>query len=115
MAKGKDPDTVVNGSADVLADAMRTVFKDIGNGIADLKHDISDVKTEIGEMESRLNDRIDTTNENVQAQLAEQNESFNKRMKAHESKIQDSIKSLSQQPSKAKSSKRSTPRKGASA
>ena len=59
----------LNGSVDLLARAMRTVFSDaVQEGVKPVREDIRD-------MEGRLKKEIETglkdTNENVQAQLAQ--------------------------------------------
>ena len=55
----------LNGSVELLATAMRKVFTEaVQEGLEPVRKDMKD-------MESRLNTRIDTTNENVQAQLAQ--------------------------------------------
>ena len=72
----------LNGSVDLLASAMRQVFseavsdavKPIHKDMQGIRKDVQDVRKDMVSMEGRLNDRIDTTNKNVQAQLATQEE-----------------------------------------
>ncbi|MDE0532281.1 MAG: hypothetical protein OXI01_12655 [Albidovulum sp.] len=70
----------LNGSVNLLADAMRKVFTEavevavepLTTQVSALRTNVADMRTEIHSMEERLNKRIDTTNENMQAQFAEQ-------------------------------------------
>ena len=67
----------LNGSVDLLAKAMRAVFTEAVEGaIKPLRKDVGEIRKDMGAMETRLNTRIDagltTTNENMQAQLAQQ-------------------------------------------
>ena len=51
----------LNGSVDLLADAMRQVFQECMDGTRDaIKDDLGVVVEELGDIEGRLNDRIDT-------------------------------------------------------
>ena len=70
MSNGK-----LNGSVDLLADAMRKVFSEaVEAAVEPLTAEVKALRTEVGEMEGRLNGRIDTTNENMQVQLSRQEE-----------------------------------------
>ena len=74
----------LNGSVDLLADAMRLVFtesmeivregvkEDIKSVRKDMKEDIAVIRKDMGAMEDRLNKRNDITNSNMQAQFAQQ-------------------------------------------
>ena len=74
----------LNGSADLLANAIRQVFEEATeNGRAAIKEDLQEVKDDMHEIEKNLSSKIDnldrkidttnkTTNENMQAQFAEQ-------------------------------------------
>ena len=63
----------MNGSVDLLAQAMRKVFSESVEGaVAPLTTEVKALRTEVHDMEGRLNKRIDTTNANMQAQFAEQ-------------------------------------------
>ena len=76
----------LNGSVDMLANAMRQVFKEAVEGAVEPTHkEVKALRTDMQSMEGRLNtkidateerlnERIDTTNENVQAQLAQHRE-----------------------------------------
>lgn len=90
MANDREP---LNGSVELLANAMRQVFTDavaqgiepiagevacIRTDLADVKEDLAEVKLEVAgvkedmkNMEGRLNKRMDNLESNVQAQLAE--------------------------------------------
>ncbi len=75
-----DANMKLNGSVNLLADAMRKVFLEGMESVHDaIKGDIDAVNTNMGAMEGRLNDhidqtnkRIDTTNSNMQVQFSEQ-------------------------------------------
>ncbi len=54
-----------NGSGDLLTRAMKQVFSEV------FGEKVEPVMNETGSIEGRLNDRIDTTNENMQSQSAE--------------------------------------------
>ncbi len=56
----------MNGSADLLAKAIRKVFEETSENVRD------SVKEDMQEMEKNLSDKIDTTNQNMQAQFAQQ-------------------------------------------
>ncbi len=72
----------LNGSVDILAKAMREVFTEAVEGAVDpLTTEVKALRTEVGDMEGRLNDRIDTTNENMAAQFAAQEEKIGKLIK----------------------------------
>lgn len=76
----------LNGSVNVLADAMRQVFTEAVEKTAEpLQNEMKAMRTDMRDMEGRLNKkidatekrlnkRVDTTNENVQAQLAQHRE-----------------------------------------
>ena len=65
----------LNGSMDLLAKALRRVVTEaVEEGSAPVSTEIKALRTEVHDMEGRLNERIDTTNENVQAQLAQHRE-----------------------------------------
>ncbi len=69
----------LNGSIDLLAKAMRDVFKEsleaglvpVRKDINDMRENIDDLRENMESMENRLAGQIKTTNENVQAQLAQ--------------------------------------------
>jgi len=62
----------LNGSVDLLATAMRDVFKEAVEGAVEpIESQVKALRTDMGDMEARLNQRIDTTNENMQAQFAQ--------------------------------------------
>ena len=68
-----------NGSVDLLASAMRQVFTEAVEGAVEpINNQMKALRTDMHDMEERLNERIDTglktTNENVQAQLAQHRE-----------------------------------------
>ena len=70
MSNGK-----LNGSVDLLADAMRKVFSEaVETAVEPLTAEVKALRTEVGEMEGRLNGRIDTTNQNMQVQFSKQEE-----------------------------------------
>ena len=80
MAKN-DKKKYMNGSVDILAKAMKAVFQEGMDATREaVKGDIdglrTDIKQDMDSMEERLKDntkqQIDTTNENMQAQFAEQ-------------------------------------------
>lgn len=62
----------LNGSVDLLAQAMRAVFQEC------MESTREGVKEDMSDMESRLSDRIDTTNQNMQGQFAEQEKKIGK-------------------------------------
>ena len=65
-------DERLNGSVNILADAMRQVFSEAVEGAVEPLHgEMRALRTDMRDMEGRLNERIDTTNENVQSQLAQ--------------------------------------------
>ena len=76
----------LNGSADLLAKAIRQVFEEATEiGRMAVKDDMHEMEKNLSDkidttnqnmesMEGRLNDRIDTTNSNTQAQFAQQEE-----------------------------------------
>ena len=65
--------TKLNGSVDRLAIALREVFSEAVEGAIDpLRTDIAKIRSDMAGMEGRLNDQIDTTNKNMQAQFSEQ-------------------------------------------
>ena len=62
----------LNGSVDLLAKAMRQVFTEaVESAVQPLATEVKALRTEVNDMEGRLNARIDTTNENMQAQFAQ--------------------------------------------
>ena len=76
MSKKADG-AVLNGSVTKLAEAFRDVFLEwSGTTYERVSEDIKEVKEGMVEMESRIkkdvNDHIDTTNQNLQSQLADQ-------------------------------------------
>ena len=85
----------LNGSVNLLADAMRKVFTEAVEGAVEpLTAEVKALRTETHDMEGRLNKRIDetnkkiddglkTTNENVQAQLAQQNKNVQAQLSQH--------------------------------
>ena len=69
----------LNGSVVLLAQAMRQVFTEAVDGaVRPLTDEVKALRTEVHDMEDRLNTRIDTTNDNVQAQFAEQEKKIGK-------------------------------------
>ncbi len=63
----------LNGSVNLLAQAMRDVFREgVERAVEPLATEMKAMRTDMRDMESRLNERIDTTNQNMQGQLAEQ-------------------------------------------
>ena len=69
--------TKLNGSVNILADAMQKVFNEAMEGaVGPLTTEIKGLRSGMDDMEGRLNTRIDsvneTTNQNMQAQFAEQ-------------------------------------------
>ena len=80
----------LNGSADLLAKAIRKVFEETSENVRySVKEDMHEMEKNLSDkidttnqnmesMEGRLNDRIDTTNENMQVQFAEQEEKIAK-------------------------------------
>ncbi len=73
-------DKKLNGSADLLARAIRKVFEETSETVRD------SVKEDMHEMEKNLSDKIDTTNkttnENMQAQLAQNKKDIAEMIKA---------------------------------
>ena len=72
----------LNGSVDLLADAMRQVFSEAVEGaVKPLTTEVKAMRTEMHDMEDRLNKNIDdaskTTNKNVHAQLDEHRKEIN--------------------------------------
>ncbi|MCY3942010.1 MAG: hypothetical protein OXG29_13195 [Gammaproteobacteria bacterium] len=69
-----------NGSVQLLADALQQVVSEaVRDGVAPvrqdmqtLRQDVQTLRQHMQAMEDRLNDRIDVTNQNMQAQFAEQ-------------------------------------------
>ena len=61
-----------NGSVDILAGAMRTVFSEL------LDESREKTQEDLKGVEERLGKRIDTTNENMQVQFAEQEKKISK-------------------------------------
>jgi hypothetical protein len=69
----------LNGSVELLARSIRDVFQDamsitrenIKEDMASMKQDVA---KNLSDMETRLNSHIDTTNNNMQAQFARQEE-----------------------------------------
>ena len=66
----------LNGSVDLLADAMKKVFEESMVTVQEA------VKEDMDGMERRLSDRIDTTNKNMQSQFANQEKKIGKLLKA---------------------------------
>ena len=65
----------LNGSVDLLAEAMRRVVTEaVQEASGPVSTEVKAMRTEMHDMESRLNERIDTTNGNVQGQLAQHRE-----------------------------------------
>lgn len=75
MSKNK-----MNGSVGLLADAMRKVFQEgiesaiapVEEAVTGLRDDMKDMRDDMKNMEERLDQKIGTTNQNMQAQFAEQ-------------------------------------------
>ncbi len=68
--------STLNGSVELLAKAMRQVFMEaVQEGLAPIHKDMASIRSDMEAMECRLNAKIDdglnTTNQNVQAQLAQ--------------------------------------------
>ncbi len=62
-----------DGSVQLLADALQQVVREaVRDGVAPVRQDVQTLRQDMQAMEDRLNDRIDVTNQNVQAQFAEQ-------------------------------------------
>ena len=62
----------LNGSVELLAKAMRAVFSEAVEGAVEpLRKDMKGARDDMLAMEGRLNAHINTTNENVQGQLAQ--------------------------------------------
>ena len=77
----------LNGSVDLLAQAMRKVFSEaVQEAVQPVRKDMEGMETRLNKnmdrMEERLNDRIDTTNENVHAQLAQTRKDISDDVKA---------------------------------
>ena len=82
----------LNGSVSLLADAMRQVFSEAVQGAVEpVATEVKALRTEVHDMEGRLNERIDTTNENVQAQLAQHRKDISEDMSAMEGRLGDRI------------------------
>ena len=67
----------LNGSVDMLAGAMRQVFKEAVEGaVAPINDQVKALRTEVGDMRENMATKADLaiTNENVQAQLAQHRE-----------------------------------------
>ena len=64
----------LNCSMGDLADAFRAVISEAVQPVSD---EVSAIRGEMQAIETRLNQRIDTTNENVQAQLSAHREEAN--------------------------------------
>ena len=93
MAGDKDR---LNGSVNLLADAMRKVFHESVQGAVEpVATEVKALRTEVHDMEGRINKRIDeglkTTNENVQAQLAQHRKDINEDMAAMETRLGERI------------------------
>lgn len=76
----------LNGSVDLLADAMRKVFSEAVEGAVEpLRDDVKGMRSDMSAMEGRLNEKIDkglqTTNENVQSQLAQNRQEISEDVK----------------------------------
>ncbi len=73
----------LNGSVNLLAQALRDVFSEamtsVRNGVkADMKEMESGIRSDMNTMEGRLSDHIDTTNQNMASQFAEQEKKMGK-------------------------------------
>ena len=67
----------LNGSVNLLADAMRKVFTEsVENAIEPLTQQVKALRTEVHDMEGHLNKRIDTTNKNMQEMEGRLNKSI---------------------------------------
>ncbi|MCE2522773.1 MAG: hypothetical protein J4F49_06090 [Rhodobacteraceae bacterium] len=80
----------MNGSVNLLADAMRKVFTEAMEvAVQPVRSDMEGMETRINKnmsnMEDRLNQRIDTTNENMQAQFSQQEKTIGKLLKTPKS------------------------------
>ena len=87
----------LNGSVDLLAQAMRQVFSEaVEVAVEPVKESVDALRTEMRDMEGRidknmdrmeerLNARTDTTNENMQAQFAEQEKKIGQLLKGEDS------------------------------
>ena len=79
----------LNGSAERLAGAIREVFTEVVDGAVEplrtemkaMHTDMKAMRTDMRDMEKRLNGRIDTTNQNMQAQFAEQERKIGQMLK----------------------------------
>ena len=90
----------LNGSVELLVDAMKKVFQEgIQGAIEPVRADIKEVRSDMKGMETRLNndmkgmetrlsDDIDTTNQNMQAQFAKQEEKIGKMFTNSQTKLE---------------------------
>ena len=71
--------TELNGSVDLLAKAMRQVFQEgIETATAPIRQNMAEIRQDMAEMREDLSQQIHTTNENMQAQFAEQEKKISK-------------------------------------
>lgn len=103
-----DDGSKLNGSVDLLAEAMRRVFGEavqeavepIGTEVKALRTEVRDMrdnmatKADIDGVEERLNERIDTTNENMQAQLARHREDVANDRAQHRKDVADDVRKI---------------------
>ena len=76
----------LTGSVNLLAEAMRRVFSEaveeatapLTSDMKAVRADMKAVRVEMKDMETRLNKRIDTINQNMAAQFAEQEKKIGK-------------------------------------
>ncbi len=72
----------LNGSVELLAKAMRTVFSEAAEGaVAPLHEDMKGLRTDMQGMGARMDEGIKTTNENMQAQFAAQEKKIGQLLK----------------------------------
>lgn len=76
-----DVQSELNGGIDMLAQGLRDVIGEAMAGVrkgmhADMKMEVSELRKDMDAGFAKLDKRIDTTNENMQAQFAEQESKF---------------------------------------
>ena len=79
----------LNGSVELLADAMRTVFSEAVKGATEPLHedmkglheDMKGLRTDMQGMGARMDEGIKITNENMQSQFAEQEKKIGQLLK----------------------------------
>ena len=72
MQTSSDEGSKLNGSVDLLAQAMRrAVTQAVQEASGPVRTEVKVMRNEMHDMENQLNKRIDMTNENVQSQLGQ--------------------------------------------